>query len=109
LIQIFAEYEMKDVFSQKLRMHPKYSSAWQILTAGWGIFCLSKALMIFTLLHIVSLEIYYAISSISSHVATPLFLLFSFCFQNGTGKISKWIQYKYLEHQKVYKKPKSSL
>lgn len=41
LIQIFAEYEMKDAFSQKLRMHPKYLSAWRILTGGWGLVCIS--------------------------------------------------------------------
>ncbi|MDW5550231.1 VC0807 family protein [Methanosarcina sp.] len=34
LIQVFAEYEMKDSFSQELRIHPKYVSAWRILTAG---------------------------------------------------------------------------
>ena len=45
LIQILAEYEMKDAFSQKLRMHPKYVSAWRILTAGWGLVCISQAML----------------------------------------------------------------
>jgi intracellular septation protein A len=80
LIQIFAEYEMKDAFSQKLRMHPKYVSAWRILTAGWGLLCISQALLRLALLHTVSPEVYYSISSVYGNVSTPLFLLFTFWF-----------------------------
>lgn len=80
LIQIFAEYEMKDAFSQKLRMHPKYVSAWRILTAGWGLLCISQALLRLALLHTASPEVYYSISSVYGNVSTPLFLLFSFWF-----------------------------
>lgn len=80
LIQIFAEYEMKDGFSQELRMHSKYTSAWQILTAGWGLLCISQALLRFALLQIASPEMYYTISSVYGSISTPLFLLFSFWF-----------------------------
>lgn len=80
LIQIFAEYEMKDAFSQKLRMHPKYVSAWRILTAGWGLICISQALLRLVLLHTASPEVYYSISSFYGNVSTPLFLLFTFWF-----------------------------
>jgi intracellular septation protein A len=80
LIQIFAEYEMKDAFSQNLRMHPKYVSAWRILTAGWGLLCISQALLRLVLLHTASTAVYYSISSIYGSVSTPLFLLFSFWF-----------------------------
>lgn len=80
LIQIFAEYEMKDAFSQKLRMHPKYVSAWRILTAGWGLICLSQAFLRLALLHTASPEVYYSISSVYGNVSTPLFLLFTFWF-----------------------------
>jgi intracellular septation protein A len=80
LIQIFAEYEMKDAFSEKLRMHPKYVSAWRILTAGWGLLCISQALLRLALLHTASPEVYYSISSVYGNVSTPLFLLFSFWF-----------------------------
>jgi intracellular septation protein A len=81
LVQIFAEYEMKeDTFSQKLRMHPKYVSAWRILTAGWGLICISQALLRLALLHTASPEVYYSISSVYGNVSTPLFLLFTFWF-----------------------------
>jgi intracellular septation protein A len=80
LIQIFAEYEMKDAFSQKLRMHPKYLSAWRILTAGWGLVCMSQALLRLALLHTASPAVYYSISSVYGNVSTPLFLLFTFWF-----------------------------
>ncbi|MCE5294304.1 MAG: septation protein IspZ [Chlamydiales bacterium] len=80
LVQIFAEYEMKDAFSQKLRMHPKYVSAWKILTAGWGLICMSQALLRLALLHTASPEVYYSISSVYGNVSTPLFLLFTFWF-----------------------------
>jgi intracellular septation protein A len=80
LIQIFAEYEMKDGFSQELRMHPKYTSAWQILTVGWGLLCISQALLRFVLLQMASPEMYYTISSVYGSISTPLFLLFSFWF-----------------------------
>jgi intracellular septation protein A len=80
LIQTFAEYEMKDAFSQELRMHPKYTSAWQILTAGWGLLCISQALLRFALLQVASPEMYYSISSVYGSISTPLFLLFSFWF-----------------------------
>lgn len=80
LIQIFAEYEMKDAFSQELRMHPKYVSAWRILTAGWGLMCMSQALLRLALLHTASPAVYYSISSVYGSASTPLFLLFSFWF-----------------------------
>lgn len=80
LIQIFAEYEMKDRFSEKLRMHPKYTSAWKILTIGWGLLCISQALLKLLLLHIASPEVYYSITSVYGNVSAPLFLLFSFWF-----------------------------
>lgn len=80
LIQVFAEYEMKDSFSQKLRMHPKYVSAWKILTAGWGLMCMSQALLRLALLHTASPAVYYSISSVYGSVSTPLFLLFTFWF-----------------------------
>jgi intracellular septation protein A len=80
LIQIFAEYEMKDAFSEKLRMHPKYVSAWRILTAGWGLICISQALLRLALLYTASPEVYYSISSVYGNVSTPLFLLFTFWF-----------------------------
>ncbi len=80
LIQIIAEYEMKDAFSQELRMHPKYTSVWQILTAGWGLLCISQALMRFALLQMATPEMYYSISSVYGSISAPLFLLFSFWF-----------------------------
>lgn len=80
LIQIFAEYEMKDAFSHNLRMHPKYISAWRILTAGWGILCISQALLRLALLHTASPTFYYTVSSVYGSVSTPLFLVFSFWF-----------------------------
>ena len=80
LIQVFAEYEMKDAFSQNLRMHPKYISAWRILSAGWGLLCISQALLRLVLLHMASPEVYYSISSIYGSISTPLFLIFSFWF-----------------------------
>lgn len=80
LIQVFAEYEMKDSFSQKLRMHPKYVSAWRILTAGWGVICISQALLRLALLHTASPAVYYSVSSVYGSISTPLFLLFSFWF-----------------------------
>ncbi len=80
LIQVFAEYEMKDSFSQELRIHPKYVSAWRILTAGWGLMCMSQALLRLVLLHTASPAVYYSISSVYGSVSTPLFLLFTFWF-----------------------------
>lgn len=80
LIQIFAEYEMNNAFSEKLRIHPKYISAWRILTVGWGLLCISQALMRLALLHTASPEVYYSISSVYGNVSTPLFLLFTFWF-----------------------------
>jgi len=80
LIQIFAEYEMKDTFSEKLRIHPKYVSAWRILTAGWGLICISQALLRLALLHTASPEVYYSISLVYGNVSTPLFLLFTLWF-----------------------------
>jgi intracellular septation protein A len=80
LVQILAEYEMKDAFSQNLRTHPKYASAWRILTAGWGMLCISQAVLRLVLLHTASPEVYYSISSVFGNVSTPLFLLFTFWF-----------------------------
>jgi intracellular septation protein A len=80
LIQVFVEYEMIDAFPQNLRMHPKYVSAWSILTVGWGLLSISQALLRLVLLHTASPEFYYTVSSIYGGVSTPVFLIFSFWF-----------------------------
>jgi intracellular septation protein A len=80
LIQIFAEYEMKEFFPEKLRMHLKYVSAWRILTAGWGLLCISQALLRLGLLNTTSPAFYYTVSSVYSHISTPFLLVFSYCF-----------------------------
>ena len=77
LIQIFAEYEMKDTFSEKYFGCMRCVSAWRILTAGWGLICISQALLRLALLHTASPEVYYSISSVYGNVSTPLFLLFT--------------------------------
>jgi intracellular septation protein A len=80
LIQIFAEYETKNLFPPELRMHPRYADAWRILTAGWGILSLSQALLRMVLLRSVSATLYYTVSSIYGNISTPLFLIFTFWF-----------------------------
>ncbi|MDF9408800.1 hypothetical protein L7E55_10615 [Pelotomaculum isophthalicicum JI] len=80
LIQIFAEYEMKDAFPQALRAHPKYASAWTILTAGWGILSISQALLRVVLLLSTPAALYYTVSSLYGNITTPLFLVFTLWF-----------------------------
>jgi intracellular septation protein A len=80
LIQIFAEYEMKEAFPEDFRKKPKYKSAWKILTAGWGILSITQALLRIILLYSASMEIYYTISMIYGNVSTLLFFAFSFWF-----------------------------
>jgi intracellular septation protein A len=80
LIQLFAEYEMKDAFPEDFRQKPEYKSAWKILTAGWGILSITQALLRIILLYSASMEIYYTISMIYGNVSTVLFFVFSFWF-----------------------------
>ncbi|NLI14552.1 MAG: hypothetical protein GX425_18525 [Peptococcaceae bacterium] len=80
LIQMFAEYEMKDAFPEDFRKKPKYKSAWKILTVGWGILSITQALLRIILLYSASMGIYYSISMIYGNVSTLLFFAFSFWF-----------------------------
>jgi len=80
LIQVFAEYETKDLFSPALRTHPRYAAAWRILTVGWGILILSQALLRAVLLRSVSITVYFTVSSLYENISTPLFLVFTFWF-----------------------------
>jgi intracellular septation protein A len=80
LIQVFAEYETKDLFSPALQMHPRYAAAWRILTLGWGILILSQALLRAVLLRSVSITVYFTASSLYENISTPLFLVFTLWF-----------------------------
>ncbi len=80
LIQLFAEYETKGAFPEPLRRHPKYASAWRILTAGWGVLSISQALLRVVLLLSAPAALYYTVSSLYGNISTPLFLIFSFWF-----------------------------
>jgi len=82
LIQIFAEHRRKDSFPPNLRAHPKYVSAWRILTAGWGLLCISQAVFSLILLHTVSIATYYPINSVFGYGTTILFMLVTFWFPN---------------------------
>ncbi len=80
LIQVFAEYETKDLFPPALRTHPRYAAAWRILTAGWGILSLTQALLRAILLRSAPAALYYTVSSLYGNISTPLFLVFTFWF-----------------------------
>jgi len=80
IIQILAEYSVKNGFSEEIRKMPMYKSAWMILTVAWGVLSITQTLLRVVLLYSVSNEIYYAISTVYGNISTPLLLVFSFWF-----------------------------
>jgi len=80
IIQILAEYSVKNGFSEELRKEPKYKSAWMILAVAWGVLSITQTLLRIVLFYTVSNEIYYAISTVYGNISTPLMLVFSFWF-----------------------------
>ena len=83
LIQIFAEYTVKDVFPEELKKKPKYKKAWVILTLLWGCASIAQALLRVILYyydHSPNKVLYYSIGTIYGSISTPLFLIFSVWF-----------------------------
>jgi intracellular septation protein A len=83
LIQEFAEYQMKDMFSPALRAKPMYRNAWMIITAAWGGLSLLQAAVRIVLLITVSNAVYYSVSMIVGNVTSILMLV-------GSVKFPKW-------------------
>ena len=88
LIQVFAEYETKDLFPPALRIHPRYTAAWKILTAGREI------LIVFTCSVASDLAAFgihkrftFSVCSLFENITTPLFLgLHLLVSRGGTGE-----------------------
>jgi intracellular septation protein A len=91
LIQIFAEYTVKDAFSDELRKKPMYKSAWTILTVAWGVLSVTQALLRVILLNSVSNQLYFGISTAYGNISTPLMLVISFWFPSWYWKRKKII------------------
>ena len=85
LIQIFAELlnpglGSQDFFSQSKIPPSLYRSAWQILTAAWGVVSLSKAIiLIFAQLRL-PLEVFLAVRTASGIPVMAIMLVFSYRF-----------------------------
>jgi len=92
LIQVIVEDSHIGLFSEELRRTRKYKSAWQILTAAWGVLNVTQAVLRSILLYKVSMELYYTISTIYGNISSPLLLVFSYAFPKwywrriGVGK-----------------------
>jgi Intracellular septation protein A len=80
LLQIIVEQSYLKNVSEEFRIKPKYKSVWRILTIAWGILNVSQAVVGAILLYSVSMESYYAISTLYSNISTPLLLAFSISF-----------------------------
>ncbi|HBF39747.1 MAG TPA: hypothetical protein DDW50_20840 [Firmicutes bacterium] len=80
LIQVIVEDSHLGLFSEDFRSTRKYKSAWQILTAAWGVLNITQALLRMILLHSAPVEVYYTISTVYSNISSPLLLVFSYVF-----------------------------
>lgn len=80
LLQIIVEQSYLKNVSEEFRKKQKYRSTWRILTIAWGVLNISQAAIGAILLYSVSMESYYAISTLYSNISTPLLLAFSITF-----------------------------
>jgi intracellular septation protein A len=80
LLQVIVEQSYLKNVSEEFRKKQKYKSTWTILTIAWGILNISQAVIGTILLYSVSMESYYAISTLYSNISTPLLLAFSITF-----------------------------
>lgn len=86
LIQEFAEYQMKDMFSPDLRAKPMYKSAWMIITSAWGVLSLLQAAIRIVLLVSVSSAVYFSVSMIIGNLTTIGMLIGSVRFPSWYWK-----------------------
>lgn len=93
LIQIIVEQSYFKNASEELRKKAKYKSAWRILTVAWGILNVSQAGLRAVLLYSVSMDSYYAISTIYSNISSPVLLAFSISFPKWYWKSEKISDY----------------
>lgn len=93
LIQIIVEQSYFKNASEELRKKAKYKSAWRILTVAWGILNVSQAGLRAVLLYSVSMDSYYAISTIYSNISSPVLLAFSISFPKWYWKSEKISHY----------------
>ncbi|SFD03317.1 VC0807 family protein [Clostridium uliginosum] len=89
LIQIIVEQSYLKNVPEEFKRKPKYKSAWRILTSAWGLLNISQAVLRIILLYSVSMNSYYAISTVYSNVSTPLLLAVSITFPKWYWKIGK--------------------
>lgn len=89
LIQQFAEYQMKDMFSPALRAKPMYKNAWMILTVAWGVLSLLQAFIRTVLLVSVSHSVYFSVSTFIGSVTTIIMLVGSVRFPSWYWKREK--------------------
>jgi intracellular septation protein A len=80
LIQVIAEDSHLGLFSEDFRQTRKYKSAWQIITAAWGVLNVTQALLRTILLYTVPMELYYTVSTLYSNISSPLLLVVSYTF-----------------------------
>lgn len=80
LLQVIVEQSYLKSVPEEFRKNQKYKSTWRILTIAWGILNISQAVVGTILLYSVSMESYYAISTLYSNISTPLLLAFSITF-----------------------------
>ena len=80
LIQVVVEQSYLKNTSGELKKHPKYKSAWKILTVLWGFVNLSHAVLKIILFYSVSTSTYYAISTAYGTISSPIFIALSIMF-----------------------------
>ncbi len=80
LIQVIVEQSYLKNIPEELRKKAKYKSTWKILTIAWGALNISQAAVGIILLHLVSMQSYYAIITLYSNISTPLLIAFSISF-----------------------------
>lgn len=83
LIQIIAEQSYLKNAPKEFKERPKYKTNWEILTTAWGILNVSEAVLRSILLYTVSMNSYYAISTVYSNISNSILLVFCILF-------SKW-------------------
>lgn len=80
LIQIIVEQSYLKNVPEEVKKRAKYRSTWRILTITWGALNISQAALRTVLLYSVSMDSYYAISTMYDNISTPLLLAFSISF-----------------------------
>jgi hypothetical protein len=80
LIQIIVEDSHIGMFPEDFRQTRRYKSAWQIVTAAWGVLNVTQALLRTILLYTAPLEIYYTVSTFYTNISSPLLLVISYAF-----------------------------